>query len=349
MATGIRALAIIALVALMHENEILAQTSNELVDQGNVLLNAGKYEDAAAVYTKAAELDRQNKFAYGNRGLAKRNLKKYKEAIKDYDEALKIDSTFAWAYSSRADAFLQLKKYDKALSDLDKAIALKPTDAYTFLVRGDVKTQMNKVAEAGEDYEQAIAVDPTYAWAYISRGDNRMRLLKYDQALADYNHAVELNPDLDWAYFRRGMIEYFRADYASAESDFNKASAIKNDKFYHVWMFFAQNKSKNKKAAVQDLKTYWITARLEQPQFVGFIIRHLIGELTDVQVVDSAQTFTGQSVPENLCEGSFYIGMNAFVKGDEQLARKYWNLCLKTKVTNFIEYNYAGTYLGKLK
>ncbi len=343
-------LTLIFLLVSSSNQPIAAQTSNELVDQGNVLLGESKYPEALEKYSKAIELDATNKYAYGNRGLAKRNLKKYKDAIKDYDEALRIDPSFAWALASRADAKVQLKKYDEALLDLNQAITLEPTNAYTYIVRGDVYTNQNKLTEAEIDYSQAVSVNPDYAWAYIARGDARVRLHQYQLSLEDYDKAIELDPKLGWAYFRRGTDLYLLESYASAKTDFEKAIELSpQDKFMHVWKYFCENKISGKKVASDNLKAYWNKAKTEKKEFVGFIIRHLTGELTDVQVVDSAQTFKGQGVPENLCEGSFYIGMNAFVKGNEKLARQYWTLCLKTNVTNYIEYNYAGTYLGQLK
>ncbi len=329
---------------------IFAQTSNDLVNDGISLLNSGGYEASIEKFTKAIELDSNNKYAYGNRGLARRNLKKYKTAIKDYDRAIKLDPNFAWAYASRADALSQLKRYEDALADLNMAIDLSPDDSYSYIVRGDVKTNLNRASDASADYQKAVELSPTYAWAYIARGDNRTRLGKYKTALEDYDQAISFDANTDWFYFRRGMLNYMLGNYAPAETDFNKAISIQSkNKFYRVWLYFSEYKSKDKKTAVDNLKTFWKTAKAENPEFVGYIIRHITGELTDVQVVDSAQTFALQGVPENLCEGSFYIGMNAFVKGNEELAAKYWNYCLSTKVTNYIEYNYAETYLGKLK
>lgn len=342
------ALAIILLC--LYCKPISAQTSNEYVDQGNVLLNESKYKEALEKYSKAIELDPSNKYAFGNRGLAKRNLKKYKESIKDYDEALRIDPNFAWALASRADAKIQLKRYEDALVDLNQAIALDATDAYNFIVRGDVYTNQNKLQEAQKDYNQAVSLNPNYAWAYIARGDVRMRLRQYKNSLEDYDRAIELDPKLAWAYFRKGTNEYFLENYAASKSNFEKAIELQSeDKFFHVWLYFSEMKTGGKKVATDNLKSYWSKAKDEKKEFVGYVIRHLLGELTDVQVVDSAQAFQGQGVPENLCEGSFYIGMNAFVNGKEKLAGKYWAYCLKTNVTNYIEYSYAGTYLGALE
>ena len=307
-----RMFSIFAGLILFISVEGLTQTSPQYVDEGNALLSSGKFVESIDKYSKALEIDAQNKYAYGNRGLAKRNLKKYNDAIKDYDEAIKIDPAFAWAYASRADVKVELKKYDEAILDLNKAIELNPQDDYNYYLRGNAKNYQEKHSDAVLDYNKAIEINPQYAWHYIMRADSKTKLAQYESVLDDYNKALELKPDLAWAQFRKGMLEYFLE-------------------------------------RLEHLKTFYTTAKKDPPLFVDNIILHLLGKITDVQVVDSTQTFKGQAIPENLCEGSFYIGMNAFVKGDEKLARKYWNYCLKTRVTNFIEYSYAGTYLKKLK
>lgn len=142
----------------------------QLFDQGNQLMAAGKYEDAAASFEKALPL------AKGKNQVV-------------------LESQAAMAYT-------KAKQYDKALSYYQKAIADDPTDANLHNQLGNMYVDENKIPEAKAEFEKAAQLDPTNAAkAYYNIGAIMTNTGHMDEAAAAFKHATQIDPNYGDAYF----------------------------------------------------------------------------------------------------------------------------------------------------
>ncbi len=64
---------------------------DSLVEQGNSLLNDGKFEEALGFFEQALLLDQKNPELWNYKGVALRSIGRYSEAIECFNKSLEID------------------------------------------------------------------------------------------------------------------------------------------------------------------------------------------------------------------------------------------------------------------
>lgn len=64
---------------------------DSLVEQGNSLLNEGKFEEALGFFEQALLLDQNNPELWNHKGVALRSIGRYDEAIECFNKSLEID------------------------------------------------------------------------------------------------------------------------------------------------------------------------------------------------------------------------------------------------------------------
>ena len=84
------------------------------------------YNEAIDDFSKAIQLDREDKYNYYWRGRSHYELEEYEEAIDDYDKAVELDPDFAEAYHWRGNSYYLLESYERALDDAQAIIDLGP-------------------------------------------------------------------------------------------------------------------------------------------------------------------------------------------------------------------------------
>src|ERR1035437_710202 len=71
-----------------------AQSSNAWVQEGIMLDDSGKFDEAIKAYNKAIEIDPQYFEAWINKGVGLVNLNKYDEAKASYEKEIKINPSW---------------------------------------------------------------------------------------------------------------------------------------------------------------------------------------------------------------------------------------------------------------
>jgi len=64
---------------------------DSLVEQGNSLLNEGKFEEALGFFEQALLLDQKNPELWNYKGVALRSIGRYDDAIECFNKSLEID------------------------------------------------------------------------------------------------------------------------------------------------------------------------------------------------------------------------------------------------------------------
>jgi peptidoglycan/xylan/chitin deacetylase (PgdA/CDA1 family)/uncharacterized caspase-like protein len=104
-----------------------AETALTLNDEGMRLYKEKKYEEAAAKFSKAAQLDPTSALMANNSGFSLYKLGKYEESMRWFQQAIGIDPNRAVAYLNLGDAYLKLERNAEARQAFEKFLELAPS------------------------------------------------------------------------------------------------------------------------------------------------------------------------------------------------------------------------------
>ena len=104
-----------------------AQSSNAWVQEGRMLTNSGKYNEAITAYDKAIEINPQNSLAWNGKGIVLDELGKFDEAIKAYNKAIEIDPQYFEAWTNNGVDLVNLNKFDEAKASYENEIKINPS------------------------------------------------------------------------------------------------------------------------------------------------------------------------------------------------------------------------------
>lgn len=160
-------------------------STRDLIANGNVLLNAGRYDEALAQFTRATELAPDDSYAWSNRGI-----------------------TFAWKDMAK-----------EAEESLARAEALNPDNYVVFNARGLLAERRSEFDASIAAYTRAVELSPTNSFAMSRRAAMQFAAQKPELALADAAAALKMNPRLTNMYSMRAYIfsRSGRRDEAAAE------------------------------------------------------------------------------------------------------------------------------------
>ena len=139
---------------------VLAQSAQDLLQQGSRALEGHRYVEAEAAYRQAITLDPKDARAYNGFGNALLNQKKYVEAEAAYRQAITLDPKYAIAYSNLGVALSEQKKYVEAEAAYGQAITLDPKDAAAYNNLGYTLQVLGRLTEARDLYVMAIKLVP---------------------------------------------------------------------------------------------------------------------------------------------------------------------------------------------
>ncbi len=108
-------------------------------DEGMRLYKEKQYEQAAARFTRAAEMDSTKALFANNAGFALYKLQKYDDAVAWFQKSIALDPARAVAYVNMADALTRLQKTGDARKAYAKYLELAPTGAAASYARDRLK------------------------------------------------------------------------------------------------------------------------------------------------------------------------------------------------------------------
>ncbi|MDI6887164.1 MAG: tetratricopeptide repeat protein [Candidatus Thermoplasmatota archaeon] len=111
--------------AIMQFGEEALGTESYLT-LGNAALAVVDYNRALEYFNLVTKLDRANKEAWHNKGIAFYKLSKYSEAVKCFDEALAIDNSIAASWYCKGLALIYQGKLQEGTRCYERAIKLDP-------------------------------------------------------------------------------------------------------------------------------------------------------------------------------------------------------------------------------
>ncbi len=209
-----------------------------MVSQGAALHQAGRLEEARALYKKVLQRDPRHfdalhllgvaaidsgqtelgvalvrraiaaepgvAAAHANLAKALNDLGRPAEAVAAADRAIALEPAHADAHNNRGAALNALGRSAEAVAAYDRALAARPGFAEAWSNRGAAHTDLKQPAEALADFDRAIALRPAYAEAHNNRAAALIDLARFEEALAACDHALALRPGYGLAHNNRG-------------------------------------------------------------------------------------------------------------------------------------------------
>jgi tetratricopeptide (TPR) repeat protein len=171
----------------------LAQSADFQAD-GLKALDANKFEDAAALFSKAVAADPKDYGAHFNLALAYSMLGRDADAIPEYKTVLELHPGLYEAEMNLGVSLLQTKDAAAAIPHLQAAAQQKPKEFRPAFYLGEALFANRQFPEAESAYTTALALDPTSAPSELGLGRAMARQAHLADAAPHYRKAGTLDP-----------------------------------------------------------------------------------------------------------------------------------------------------------
>jgi len=162
---------------------------------GRALGFEGRWEEAAAEFQRALELNPTYVHARSNLGWVLINQGNHEEAIKYCQQALQLRPDWAQAYHHLGVAQVQMGLVERGIASLRKALETEPGNASTHYRLGRALLQRGRYQEATSAFRETLRFKPNHAQACNDLGDTLRRLGDYEEAFTLFEKALHLDPD----------------------------------------------------------------------------------------------------------------------------------------------------------
>lgn len=202
---------------------------------GALALQAGRYEEGAALLEKAAVIDPRQPHVHSNLAFALNALGRHDAALAAANKALALKSGFVDALNNRGMALAGLDRPDEALATFEKALAAKPDFPEAWSNRSCTLRDLGRPEEAVASCDQAIALRPNYAEAWSNRGNALSDLNRPLDAQASYERALASSSIVADAWNNLGLTFVDMNRHAEALTCYERALAIAPDSAETHW------------------------------------------------------------------------------------------------------------------
>jgi tetratricopeptide (TPR) repeat protein len=136
----------------------------------------------------ADDMDLEAKRAF-EEGQEELLVRQYEQAAALFGRAAKLKPGWSLAWVKRAEAESKLGRFSEVIEDCNRAIIVNPSDAMAFNFLGFARYSLNQFEDALFDFDEAIRLNPKYVDAYRNRGNVRSKLKDEPGATQDFKMA----------------------------------------------------------------------------------------------------------------------------------------------------------------
>lgn len=195
------------------------QNINMWQNLAGVLMQGGRWEQAAAVVDSLLLFAPRNSGAYVMRTQVAMNLKDTVTALAMAGKAVECDKYSATVYDARSMVYYAMGDYDRAEADMDKSIDLLPGRSGSYANRGLVRYFREDLRGALADFDMAVYTDSTSLTAHYNRGLLLMEFGDNNRAIEDFDMVLGVDPDNTLARYNRALLRTAVGDYKGAVAD----------------------------------------------------------------------------------------------------------------------------------
>lgn len=198
-------------------------------NRGNILLDRGDAAQALEAFAKAVEYKPDSAAAYYNMGNAHVLAGDAKAAVGRYRKAIELKPDFADAHAALGGRLEELGNVEEAMSSYRRALEIQPAYVEVNHALANILLSDGRLDEAAAIYRKALEIQPDSVVAHYHLGVVLYELRQYDQALASYRRALALRPDYAEAYGSMGILLHDVGKLDEAVASYRRALELKGD------------------------------------------------------------------------------------------------------------------------
>jgi tetratricopeptide (TPR) repeat protein len=195
--------------------------------RGELLFEAGKYQEAIADLKRATALDPKNIEAWTALAVANYWAGDFEGSTGAFEQAAKRAPTDAKVLCKRAEMHLCKLNFDLAMDDLAKAQELAPHSPEPHAVRARAYFLMMNLDKAANEANEALELDPNCSFALVMRASVNLytRPPQVEAATRDFQKASQLDPKSALPYLFLAQIWHAKGQPDKARRDLEAAKA----------------------------------------------------------------------------------------------------------------------------
>ncbi len=193
---------------------------------GVLAAEAGRFEDAAGLFRRAASARPSDPIARYNLGNALKDLRRLDDAVTAYRNALVLRPDYPEALNNMGVALQDLGRNLEAIEAYERARRLKPDYVEAWFNLGNVLKAIGRNIEAVEAYDRALALRPTYAAAHNNRGVALKQMGRHEAAIEAFRQSMALDPKDVLAVNNLGVALEALSRHAEAAETYRQAIVL---------------------------------------------------------------------------------------------------------------------------
>ena len=165
-----------------------------LMNEGNVLISAGKPAAALVKYNEALKFaeNGEDPEVFFNRGIAYKVMGEIDKAAAEYERALEVTPKYAEALNNLGNIRKDQKQYDEAIRCLELSIEVFPDNPNTYNNLGTVFAMKGNFNKAALYFTKAVRLQPSYIDARQNLGQAYQKQGRLDVAEKEFGEVLQM-------------------------------------------------------------------------------------------------------------------------------------------------------------
>ncbi len=193
---------------------------------GEVLAKMGKWDEAEAYYRRSCELSPNSAWSWHNLGEVLEQQGNLAAAVASYRRAVETDPDFYEFYNSLGKALCLQGQLDESVSCLRHAIELDPDSALPYQNLWEPLARLGQVDEGIDCLQKAIALNPGEWELYQKLAEALHGKNHWEEAVIAYQKSIKLNPNYYLSHYKLGMIFVSQGKLEEAIAEYKKANEL---------------------------------------------------------------------------------------------------------------------------
>ncbi len=207
--------------------ELLPTLARAHLNRGNILLKKGDTKGAIQAFDTAIQHSPEYAAAYYNKGNVLHDLKDFEASIAAYRQAVAITPDLAVAHNNLGLALKDAVRLEEALECCHLAIKIKPDFVEAHYNQGNLLKELGNPHGSIASYRQVLKLRSNHVPAYFALGNALQEVGQLEEAVVNFQEAVNFAPDFAEAHFNLGNALQALNRFNSAVGSYSTALTIK--------------------------------------------------------------------------------------------------------------------------
>jgi tetratricopeptide (TPR) repeat protein len=208
----------------------IGRETQALVDNGQVAVEQGRYDDALRAFNKAYllanRIPQTAALIQVRIGGVYMIQRKFEAATASFQRALTLDPGYALAHNNLGEVYGETRQYPRALEAFNKAVALDPQLSRARYNIGITYTRMGNLKYAEFVFRLLVRDRPEYDLGFDGLAVTIARAGRPRDAIPFHEKAISLNPKEPSYYYNIGLSYLMAGDTAKAGEQQQKLQSI---------------------------------------------------------------------------------------------------------------------------